>query len=150
VPEDTGKEWQKTSAICPFEKTCSQSDLAVRIWRTAMKLLKILTIAGLLFVAASTLSAQNSLADPNDNACWQSLDALHACAQVQNDRALAQAERCTSYPEYQCEPEPQSAQNAHVAKLRKQKSKVTSAQSQQTSGDSAGSEAVVVNLNPAN
>jgi hypothetical protein len=115
-----------------------------------MKLLKILTIAGLLLMAASTLSAQNSLPDPNDNSCWQSLDALHACAQAQNDRALAQAERCTSYPEYQCESEPQSAQNAHVAKLRKQKSKVTSAQSQQTSGDGAGSEAVVVNLNPAN
>lgn len=114
-----------------------------------MKLLKILTIASLLLVAASTLSAQNSLPDPNDSACWQSLDALHACAQVQNDRGLAQAERCTSYPEYQCEPEPQSAQNAQVAKLQKQKSKVTSAQSQKA-GDSAGSEAVVVTLNPAN
>jgi len=115
-----------------------------------MKLLKILTIAGLLLVAASALSAQNSLPDPDDNSCWQSLDALHACAQAQNDRALAQAERCTSYPEYQCEPEPQSTQNAHVAKIQKQKAKAASARSQQTSGDSSGSEAVVVNVSPAN
>jgi hypothetical protein len=115
-----------------------------------MKLLKIMTVAGLLLVAASVLAAQNSLPDPNDNSCWQSLDALHACAQAQNDRALAQAERCTSYPEYQCEPEPQSAQNAHVAKAKKQRAKTTSAQSHQTSDDSAGSDAVVVNVSPAN
>ena len=70
-----------------------------------MKLLTILITATLLMLASSSVFAQNSLPDPNDAACWQSLDALHNCAQAQQDRAMAQAERCTSYPEYQCEPE---------------------------------------------
>ena len=63
-----------------------------------MKLLTILLTATLLLLTASAVSAQNSLPDTNDAACWQSLDALHDCAQAQQDRAMAQAERCTSYP----------------------------------------------------
>ncbi len=44
-----------------------------QIWRLTMKLLTILITATLLLVAASTVSAQNNLPDPNDAACWQSL-----------------------------------------------------------------------------
>jgi len=118
-----------------------------------VKLLTILITASLLLLAASSVSAQNNLPDANDAACWQSLDALHNCAQAQQDRAMAQAERCTSYPEYQCEPE--SAQPQHVtaqeARLQKQKTKAasTAAQSRNTSVDNSGSEAVIIQ-SPAN
>jgi len=119
-----------------------------------VKLLKILPIVALLLVAASTLSAQNNLPDPNDSACWQSLDALHECAQVQSDRATSQAERCTSYPEYQCQPESaQPQQMTHVARAKKQKPKdanAAAAQSHPTQGSSSGSEAVVIEMSPAN
>jgi hypothetical protein len=119
----------------------------------AMKTLTISLTAGLLLLTASSLFAQNNLPDANDSACWQSLNALHQCAQAQQDRAISQAQRCTSYPEYQCQPEAQPAQNVHVAKVQKQKkSKVTAAtaQSHQTTGGSSGSEAVAIDLNPAN
>ena len=121
-----------------------------------MKLIRILSIAAFLLVAASSsLFAQNNLPDPNDSACWQSLDALHNCAQVQNDRAMAQAQRCTSYPEYQCEAEAeQPQQTARAARLQKQKTKVDSAattvHSHQTPGNSSGSDAVVIEMSPAN
>jgi hypothetical protein len=131
-----------------------QSHVAVLIWRIAMKLLKVLSIAAVLLFAVSAASAQNNLSNPNDSACWQSLEALHSCAQAQYDREMAQAERCTSYPEYQCEPESQPIQNVHVAKMQKQKkSKVASVstpQSHQTTSNSSGGEAVVIDLNPAN
>jgi hypothetical protein len=113
-----------------------------------MKLFTILFAATLLLLTASAVSAQNSLPDPNDAACWQSLDALHDCAQAQQDRGMAQAERCTSYPEYQCEPE--SSQPQHVttqeARLQKQEAKTgsTAAQSAKGSGNSSGSEAVII------
>ena len=118
-----------------------------------MKLLKLLSIAALLFLAVSTVSAQNNLPDPNDSTCWQSLEALHDCAQVQNDRAIAQAERCTSYPEYQCEPQSEQPQMVRAAHVREQKSKAvsaTTAQSHQAPGNSSGSDAVVINMSPAN
>jgi len=118
-----------------------------------VKLLKLLSIAALLLLAVSTVSAQNNLPDPNDSACWQSLEALHNCAQVQNDRAMAQAERCTSYPEYQCEPESDQPQIVHAAHLQKQKSKTgsaTTAQSHQAPGNSSRGDAVVINMSPAN
>jgi len=118
-----------------------------------MKLLKMFSIAALLLLAVSTVSAQNNLPDPNDSACWQSLEALHNCAQMQNDRAMAQAERCTSYPEYQCEPESEQPQMVHAAHVQKQKSKAgsaTAAQSHQTPANSSGGDAVVINMSPAN
>ena len=118
-----------------------------------MKLFTILFTATLLLLAASAVSAQNSLPDTNDAACWQSLDALHDCAQAQQDRAMAQAERCTSYPEYQCEPESTQRQRvtAQEARLQTQKSKAAAkaAQARKTSGDNSGSEAVVIQ-SPAN
>jgi hypothetical protein len=118
-----------------------------------VKLLTSLFTAALLLVAASSLSAQNNLPDPNDSACWQSLETLHNCARVQYDRAMAQAQRCTSYPEYQCEPESEQPQQMmHEARLQKQKPKVGSAaavRSHQTPGNSSDSEAVIVG-SPAN
>src|ERR1700686_1761482 len=105
--------------------------------RITMKLLTILITATLLLLASSSVFARNSLPDPNDAACWQSLDALHDCAQVQQDRAMAQAECCTSYPEYQCEPESAQPQqvSAQQARLQKQKAKTasTAAQARNTS-----------------
>lgn len=118
-----------------------------------MKLLTILITATLLMLASSSVFAQNSLPDPNDAACWQSLDALHNCAQAQQDRAMAQAERCTSYPEYQCEPEsaPPQQVTAQEERLRKQQKKAasTAAQSGKTSVDPSSSEAVIIQ-SPAN
>jgi len=120
-----------------------------------MKILTGLLTAAVLLIATSSLSsAQNTLPDPNDSTCWQSLEALHECAQVQNDRAMAQAERCTSYPEYQCEPESeQPQQTARAAQLqKKQKSKAGSAaamQSHQAPGNSSDNDAVIVG-SPAN
>ena len=119
-----------------------------------MKLFKISLIAAMFLLAASSLFAQNNLPDSNDSACWQSLNALQQCAQAQQDRAMSQAQRCTSYPEYQCEPESeQPRQMAHVVRLQKQNAKdvkAAAAQSHRTRGDSTGSEAVVLDLSPAN
>lgn len=61
---------------------------------------------GLLLLCLAPLSAQDSLPNPRDASCWESLATLHACALQQYNRAMAEAERCTSYPEYQCMPEP--------------------------------------------
>jgi hypothetical protein len=109
------------------EKTYPQSHDAAPIWRITVKILTTLLTAALLLVAASSLSAQNNLADPNDSVCWQSLEALHNCAQVQNDRAMAQAQRCTSYPEYQCEPESEHPQQTvHEARIQKPKTRLLS------------------------
>jgi hypothetical protein len=120
-----------------------------------VKILTTLLTGAVLFVIILSLpsSAQNNLADPNDSACWQSVEALHNCAQVQNDRAIAQAERCTSYPEYQCEAEPdQPQQTASVARVHKQHSKAASAsavKSHPAQGSNSDSDAVLVG-NPAN
>src|SRR5579864_2218365 len=69
-----------------------------------MKTLK-LTLLGtlvLLSLSAATLSAQNTLPNPHDDNCWSSLTALRACQTQAYDQAQADAQRCTSYPEYQC------------------------------------------------
>jgi hypothetical protein len=123
-----------------------------------MKLLKMFSIAALLLLAVSTVSAQNTLPDPNDSACWQSLEALHNCAQAQYDREVAQAQRCTSYPEYQCEPESEQPQTVHVAHLKQNATvgsgaavqSVTATQSHQRPANTSGNDAVVIDLNPAN
>jgi hypothetical protein len=119
-----------------------------------MKFLNISLAGAMFLLAASSLLAQNNLPDPDDSACWQSLTALHQCAQLQQDRAASQAQRCTSYPEYQCEPESEQPRHmAHAVRLQKQKAKdikTVGAQSHQAPGNSAGRDAVVVDLNPAN
>ena len=76
-----------------------------------MKLQTFISIGTLLLLSAAALTAQNSLPNPNDSSCWESLPALRACQMEQYNRAMDQAERCTSYPEYQCTPaaEPSAA-----------------------------------------
>ncbi len=84
-----------------------------------MKLQKLIAVGILLLLSAAALSAQNTLADPNDDACWSSLAALRACELQAYDRAMDQAQRCTSYPEYQCLPAAEQAEQRisgkHVA-----------------------------------
>jgi hypothetical protein len=67
-----------------------------------MKTLKLISISVLLLVSVATLSAQTSLPDPHNDSCWSSLAALRACQIQAYDQAVAYAQRCSSYPEYQC------------------------------------------------
>jgi|SRR5579862_1010386 len=67
-----------------------------------MKIQNFVMTALLLVVTAVTLPAQNTLPTANDNSCWSSLSALRACQLQTEERAQAYAERCSSYPEYQC------------------------------------------------
>lgn len=69
-----------------------------------MKLQKLITVALLLLLSVATLSAQTALPNPHDDGCWSSLNALRACQLQAYDRAMDEAQRCTSYPEYQCQP----------------------------------------------
>jgi len=69
-----------------------------------MKTRSALIISILLIASAFTLQAQNALPDPTNDACWQSLDSLRACQLEQYNREMDYAQRCTSYPEYQCNP----------------------------------------------
>jgi hypothetical protein len=69
-----------------------------------MKLQRLIPVALLLLLSVASLSAQNTLPNPNDDACWSSLSALRACQLQAYDKAMDQAQRCTSYPEYQCFP----------------------------------------------
>jgi len=73
------------------------------------KLQTLIPVGILMILSVAPLSAQNVLPDPQDDACWQSLSALHACQLEQYNRAMDQAERCTSYPEYQCMPVPEQS-----------------------------------------
>lgn len=88
-----------------------------------MKIQKLVAIGILLLGSVVALSAQNPLPDPHDDACWQSLSALRACELEQYDRAMDQAERCSSYPEYQCMPA--TEQGASGETIAKGKSKTS-------------------------
>jgi hypothetical protein len=69
-----------------------------------MKLQKLIPVGILLLLSVATVSAQSALPNPHDDACWSSLSALRACDLQAYDQVMEQAERCTSYPEYQCLP----------------------------------------------
>jgi hypothetical protein len=69
-----------------------------------MKTRLVISIGFLLLVSAISLQAQNALPDPHNDACWQSLESLRACQLEQYNREIDYAQRCTSYPEYQCTP----------------------------------------------
>jgi hypothetical protein len=69
-----------------------------------MKTRFLVVMSLLLIGSALTLHAQNTLPDPNNNACWQSFEALRACQIDQYNRELKYEQSCTSYPEYQCNP----------------------------------------------
>ncbi len=83
-----------------------------------MKTLKLLSIGVLLLVSVATLSAQNTLPNPNNDSCWSSLAALRACQLQAYQQEQDYAQRCTSYPEYQCIPEyvPMTKTSAKQAK----------------------------------
>jgi hypothetical protein len=86
-----------------------------------MKLQKFTPVGLLLLLSVASLSAQSALPNPHDDACWSSLDALRACQLQAYDQAIDQAQRCTSYPEYQCLPAGVSLQKTakHSAKVTK-------------------------------
>ncbi len=63
---------------------------------------KLLLTGILVLLSVASLPAQNALPDPHDDSCWSSLSALQACQIRADDEAQAQAQNCTSYPEYQC------------------------------------------------
>jgi hypothetical protein len=69
-----------------------------------MKLQKLIPVGILLLLSVTALSAQSGLPNPHDDACWSSLAALRACELQAYDQAMDQAQRCSSYPEYQCLP----------------------------------------------
>jgi hypothetical protein len=69
-----------------------------------MKPQKLLMIGFLVLISVAGVSAQNTLPNPNDNSCWSSLEALRACQLQAYNAETDYAQRCTSYPEYQCAP----------------------------------------------
>ena len=73
-----------------------------------MKIVKLLALMALVVLTASLASAQIAV-NPNDDGCWQDLSALRACQAAQVRLAEEQAQRCTSFPEYQCAPDEQPA-----------------------------------------
>jgi hypothetical protein len=99
---------------------------------------RALTFIGILLVwSVATLSAQNSLPNPKDASCWESLAALRACSLEQYNRELDYEQRCTSYPEYQCAPVPeQSAVTTDVAKNKSKNDQKTVAVTQPLASDS--------------
>ncbi|MGC2108313.1 MAG: hypothetical protein WA655_02280 [Candidatus Korobacteraceae bacterium] len=83
-----------------------------------MKTLKLIPIGILLLLSVATLSAQNTLPDPHNDNCWSSLAALRACQLQAYDEAQDYAQRCTSYPEYQCNNYYQPQQKAAVKQAK--------------------------------
>lgn len=63
---------------------------------------KLLLTGILMLLSVASLPAQSALPDTHNDSCWSSVSALRAC-QIQADKQVqAQAQNCTSYPEYQC------------------------------------------------
>jgi hypothetical protein len=91
-----------------------------------MKLQKLLVIGFLLVISVAAATAQNTLPNPNDDACWSNLNALRACQLRAYNAAQDYDQRCSSYPEYQCAPadEQQSREQA-AAKQDKNKGSQT-------------------------
>jgi len=81
-----------------------------------MKTQKLIAVGILLLASVAALSAQNTLPNPHDDACWSSLDTLRTCQLQAYNAALDQAQRCTSYPEYQCLPAEEQTQQKVSAK----------------------------------
>ncbi len=71
-----------------------------------MKTLKLASV-GMMFLLLSvaSMAAQNTLPDPHNASCWSSVAALQACQLQAYQQEQDYAQRCTSYPEYQCIPE---------------------------------------------
>ena len=109
---------------------------------------RALTFTGILFVlSVGPLSAQNSLPDPKDSSCWESLTALRACSLEQYNRQVDYEQRCTSYPEYQCAPAPQpTARSVHMAKneAKSKTDKTAAAEAQASSSESMAATATLL------
>lgn len=71
----------------------------------AMRIPQTIVLMMVIFAALATANAQNVLPDEQNQACWQDLNSLRQCVATQQQKLADQAERCTSYPEYQCAPE---------------------------------------------
>jgi hypothetical protein len=104
-----------------------------------MKLQKLIPVGILILLSVATLSAQSSLPNPHDDACWSSLSALRACQLQAYDQALDQAQRCTSYPEYQCLP---AAEQPEQKAARKQTAKAGSKTASSTPSAAVSSVAI--------
>ena len=91
-----------------------------------LKLIPLATLLLLLLSVASLSAQQNTLPDPHDNSCWSSLDALRACQLKAYNEAQDYAQRCSSYPEYQCndyyQPEQPKTSQKHANKAVAQSS----------------------------
>ena len=74
-----------------------------------MKIAKLISLLSVMILTAALAQAQIAV-DPNNDSCWDSVSSLRACQQVEVQRAAAQAQQCTSFPEYQCTPEQPVAQ----------------------------------------
>jgi hypothetical protein len=96
LPAPKAKKGQRSFAATKFNLSLGGG--------LTMKIQKTILVGTLLLLSVAGLSAQNTLLDPNDDACWSSLAALRACELQAYDHAMDQAQRCTSYPEYQCLP----------------------------------------------
>ena len=107
-----------------------------------MKLQDFVLIALLLLLSVATLPAQNSLPNPNNDACWSSLSALRACQLQAYNEAQDYAQRCTSYPEYQCFDYYQPQQKTAANKAAKSDRNSTTASSRARRGESTADSAV--------
>ena len=83
-----------------------------------MKTTKIAFLASVILLVAAFAQAQIAV-DPNNDSCWDSVSSLRACQQLAVERAAAQAQQCTSFPEYQCAPEQGATQTRTEAKKPK-------------------------------
>lgn len=117
-----------------------------------MKIKLMLVTEILLLMSAVALPAQNTLPAANNEACWQSLSSLHACQLAQQQREMDYAQRCTSYPEYQCLPATeQNTKNPETADTgRKAGKKDATSASQQATSPANGFVAVSAGSSAAN
>jgi hypothetical protein len=69
-----------------------------------MKIQKLISVGILLLLSVAVLSAQDSLPNPHDDASGSSVAALRAWDLQAYNQFMDQAQRCNSYPEYQCLP----------------------------------------------
>jgi hypothetical protein len=84
--------------------------------KTLMKLIPLALVLLLLMFSAANLPAQNTLPDPHNDSCWSSLAALRGCQLQASEQTQDFAQRCTSYPEYQCIPDYVSLERQPSAK----------------------------------
>lgn len=69
-----------------------------------MKIARLISLLSSMVLTAALAQAQIAV-DPNNDSCWDSLTSLRACQTLEVERAAAQAQQCTSFPEYQCTPD---------------------------------------------